>query len=164
MSRVDKCLVAAVGIGCSALAIAAILSAIASRPAFAVGASLSVRASGTSRPTLALVLSSSCAACQRLAPVLARLSAGRLGFSVAVIGRDAPDVLRAFAVVNGIRVDEVAPLPPLSEAQRTALITPTVILLSRDQRVVRSWSGVTEITNEEKQIVEMAAREVTQRQ
>jgi hypothetical protein len=163
MKRIDKFLVAAAIFGCSALVFAGVLTAVQARPVLLKGDLLSVPPiSGRTRSTLAIVLSSSCSACARVAPVLNRISARPRPFGVVVVGEETESTLATFATGHGILADRISAASQWIDPSKSAsLMTPTVILIDEHQRVVKAWSGLSTIQAQEKAMLEMATRQAS---
>lgn len=164
MKKLDKFLVGSAILGCSALVVAMGVSHVEAPPAFSRGDRIDVAPVPTHpKATLAMLLSSACSACRRIAPALQRISEGTHPFGVVVLGSEPPDLLATFAVDHGIISDRVSgSLPSIDEAKATSLITPTVILLDGHQKVVKAWAGYASIHAEEKTIVAMATRQAAE--
>jgi hypothetical protein len=164
MKRIDKFLVAAAIVGCSALVIAMGLASVQAPPAFSKGDWVDVTpVPAHPRSTLAILLSSSCSACRRLAPALQRISEGQHPFGIVVVGNETRDSLATFAFEHGIASDRISgALPWIDPVKSPSLITPTVVLLNERQRVVKAWAGYASIHAEEKAIIEMATRQASQ--
>jgi hypothetical protein len=95
---------------------------------------------GRSPATLAMVVQSTCPYCAASMPFYRRLSEARESrrFQLVAASAEAIATTRRYLASNGVQVDAVA---ALSTGKIPTTGTPTLILVSKDGKVLNSWLG-----------------------